>query len=119
MQGCEDVRFAADQGEYLRYSCEIWVFYWWVVNGTKELILVLNVAFCLFVRRTGSTKTFFSLSFLNFTETNTLLQDLQLEIQLLNKWISALVDLDAGLDVDLEDDDRLAEVHRLLTGEKL
>ena len=30
-----------------------------------------------------------------------------LEIQLLNKWLAALVELDAGLDVDLEDDERL------------
>ena len=42
------------------------------------------------------------------------IKDLQLEIQLLSKWIVPLIELDAGLDVDLEDDVRLADVHRLL-----
>ncbi|CAD7942175.1 unnamed protein product [Amoebophrya sp. A25] len=47
------------------------------------------------------------------------IKDLELEIQLLKKWLNALVALDSGLDVDLEDDERLAETHRLLTGEIL
>ena len=47
------------------------------------------------------------------------IKDLELEIQLLKKWLTALVQLDSGLDVDLEDDERLAETHRLLTGELL
>lgn len=47
------------------------------------------------------------------------IKDLELEIQLLRKWLPALVSLDGGLDVDLEDDERLAEAHRLLTGEIL
>ncbi|CAD7939593.1 unnamed protein product [Amoebophrya sp. A120] len=47
------------------------------------------------------------------------IKDLELEIQLLKKWLTALVQLDSGLDVDLEDDERLAETHRLLTGEIL
>lgn len=47
------------------------------------------------------------------------IKDLELEIQLLKKWLPSLVALDSGLDVDLEDDERLAETHRLLTGEVL
>lgn len=47
------------------------------------------------------------------------IKDLQLELQLLKKWLPSLVNLDSGLDVDLEDDERLADTHRLLTGEVL
>jgi len=47
------------------------------------------------------------------------IKDLELEIQLLKKWLTSLVSLDRGLDVDLEDDEKLADTHRLLTGEVL
>jgi len=47
------------------------------------------------------------------------IKDLELEIQLLKKWLPSLISLDSGLDVDLEDDERLADTHRLLTGELL
>jgi len=46
-------------------------------------------------------------------------KDLSLEIQLLVKWLPALINLDKGLDCDFEDDAKLATVHRLLTGEIL
>jgi len=47
------------------------------------------------------------------------IKDLELELQLLQKWMPPLVWLDSGLDVDLENDAHLAEVHRVLTGEVL
>lgn len=47
------------------------------------------------------------------------IKDLELEIQLLKKWLPSMISLDSGLDVDLEDDERLADTHRLLTGEVL
>lgn len=47
------------------------------------------------------------------------IKDLVLEIQLLKKWLPSLVPLDSGLDVDLEDDEKLADTHRKLTGEIL
>jgi len=37
----------------------------------------------------------------------------------MKKWLPPMVCLDSGLDVDLEDDEKLAETHRLFTGEIL
>jgi len=47
------------------------------------------------------------------------IEDLATEMSMLCKWLPYLVKRDAGFDVDLEDDSRLYQAHKELTGEDL